>query len=308
MAKVNFENLPQDNGQGGGYSNSQVSFLNVADGEEVIVRIICDTTDDFDIHTVHNVEMAGYQYGRRMNCLRQPHEPMDMCPLCAAGKKIQQKMFIRLIQYVPDNTGRIIPQAKVWERSVNDRNFGARALKGYIDNYGPLSEMVCKIIRRGSGLNTEYQFIPNLNPQVYRPELYVKDTSLFGDYSPLGSAILNKTAEEYSIFLTTGQFPQTQNVQGDNVGSASSYAPVNNYQPANVTPRYTQPAATVPMNGAVTAGASDPNYNPSVTHYDPSTPSTPTAQPNAVAPRQNRPWENPTPAGNVGGFERPRRY
>lgn len=298
MAKVNFNNLAPESNSG---SNNQVTFLNLKDGEDVIVRVMIDSLDDIDIHTVHNVEMQGYQYGRRMNCLRTPQDPIEMCPLCQSGKQLQQKIFVRLIQYVPNSNGQVELHAKVWERSINDRNFGAHALKSYLDTYGPLSDMVCKIVRRGEKLNTEYQFIPNLPANIYRPDVYVKDTSIFGDYSPIGHAILDKTAEEYRIFLQTGSFPATSsnNVNASNQPPVSIPPSTGAYSntPSDITPRTYEPAVTpqvatqpTPFNTGVPA---NPNFIPGVAPNIPQA----TTNPGTM------PWSN-VPQG----VERPRRY
>ena len=298
MAKISFNDLSQDTSATSGTSNNQVSFFNLADGEEAIVRILIDSTDDFDIHTIHNVEMQGYQYGRKMNCLRNPLDPIEACPLCAAGKKLDQKLFIRIIQYTIDNqTNTLIPTAKIWERGVRDRKFGTQALKSYLDTYGPLSDIICKITRTGTGLNTEYTPIFGLNimpntKERYKDEFYIKDTTIFGDYSPLGGAILNKTANEYAQFLLTGSFPQTNNQQNIPQPQVTprtyEQTPVNNVPPMNTAPTYPQEAPAA--NYAYTSPQQA--YN------------TPT-QENV---RPTMPWETPNNVPNAGGFERPRRY
>ena len=314
MAKVSYDvamtyNDTNDSGEG----RSRVKFFNIKNGEEAVVRILCDSTADFDIHTVHNVVTPQAQYGKRMNCLRSPEEPIDKCPLCAANKPLTQKMYVKIIHYTMGQNGTIVPVAKVWERSVQDRNFGARALAKNIENYGPLSDIICKIIRSGDKLNTEYQFIPNLNPQVYPPNIYVKDTSLFEGFSPLGSMITDKTAEEYNVFLTTGQFPAR--AKTDNNSQATprtytpSYEPPVNVPPTNGQPTYTVPAqnATVPayQQHPVDSGAPQygtPPFDPTQTVYN-NPVNNPQVAPTNTPPRN--PWDNPTPQT---GFERPRRY
>lgn len=324
MAKVNVETLSEEMlaGNRDSANGPQVSFFSLKDGEEAIVRILISNYNDFDIHTVHNVKMEGYQYGRRMNCLRQPNDPMEMCPLCAADQKLEQKMYIHMIQYTVEGD-KIVPHAKVWERSILDRGFGVNAFKTYLTNYGDLSEMICKITRTGSGLNTNYTFIPNLNPAVYRPDLYVKDTSAFENWSPIGIAILNKTAEEYNTFLATGSFPQTQsqNRNSTNIsqGTARTYVNTSNSSipqtsgQANVAPvgSTSVPDTYVPgvtVNPVVEAPA-QPTYTPPVMNPNPSIPNQPigevafgsTPSPNPV---NSMPWNNSAPSG----FDRPRRY
>lgn len=308
MAKVSFDSIPESSSNNGSGNNSRVTFFSLKNGESAIVRIMIDSVDDLDIRTVHNVEMPGYQYGRRMNCLRNPNEPMDLCPLCAAGKSIEQKLYIKMIQYNVDSNGTVTKEAKVWERGVFDRNFGARAIKSNIEAYGPLSQMICKIERRGEKLNTEYQFMPNLNPEVYRPDIFVKDASMFDGWDPLGVAILDKTAAEYQVFLATGQFPQTSQTPNNiptttpSVNTEVSSPAAPKFDPAAITPRGEAP---VTSNDGLTSNSSSRftslfNPQPAV--------STP---PNAGTNTGAMPWETKSMGWEGGAqpsMERPRRY
>lgn len=288
MAKVSYENFDasaESNAADVG-ATPRVSFFALKDGEEAVIRIMCDSTDDFDIRTVHNIVMDGFQYGRKMNCLRASiSDPVDSCPLCAAGNPVYQKIYIKLIQYTTNENGQVVATPKIWERGVADRGFGARALKAYMDNYGPLSDMVCKVIRKGQKLDTEYTFIPMLSPQVYRPDIYLKDETLFNNYSPLGFAILDKNADEYNEFLATGKFPERK-PRSESQTQNTPYSAGNTY--ADNSPRPT-------TNPGVTA-----NFNP-----EPVTTNA-TAAPafgNNPAP-SNMPWNNSAPSA----FDRPRRY
>ena len=328
MAKISLENLPDEavnSNRDSTGNNSQVSFFNLKDGEEATVRILIDTYEDFDIHAVHKVPMQGFQYGRAMNCLRGAYDPMEMCPLCAADKALDHRLYLHLIQYVVEGD-KIVGKAKVWERSVRDGKFGVNALKNYLNAYGPMSEMVCKIVRTGTGLNTEYTLMPALNPAVYRPDLYVKDTSAFNNWSPLGVAILNKTAEEYTTFLATGNFPQTQ--QNNNQATPRTYTPNTapaTGMPSTAAPQFVPGITTTPHYEPVTpqyTAPVTPNVTPATITEAPVTPTyQPTTAPQAFgAPEANpafggatprtMPWNN-VPNNNevtTGGFERPRRY
>lgn len=347
MAKVSFNSIPErDPNSGNGAGNAQVRFFNLKSGESAIVRIMVDTVDDLDIRTVHNVEMPGYQYGRRMNCLRSPQEPIELCPLCRANKKLEQKLYLKMIQYTVDPVNGVVnKEAKVWERSVWDKYFGAQVIKANLEAYGPLSEMICKIERRGERLNTEYQLMPNLNPAVYRPDIYVKDTSMFDGWDPLGIAILDKTAAEYDVFLTTGQFPQTAQTP-NNIPASPAQAAPQQFNAASATPRtpydsglttadgyahstYTAPQTTpayispeqpaapsfvpgVTPNPAVeipsTPNFTQPQFVPPATPQTPAATPATTFTPPANAPRM--PWEaQPLPnEGDAPVMARPQRH
>ena len=305
MGKISFTDLDAavaatSSGEG---SNSDIGFFTLKnDGDEAVVRFMCDSVDDFDIQMVHNITL-GNKY-RKVACLRDPREPIDNCPMCAAGTPLTTRFFIKLISYnkVADpQTGNvmIVPKAMVWERATSY----AKTLKSYLDNYGPLSDVICKIIRHGAAgdMKTTYEIVPNLSKQIYRDDIYVKDPSLFGTFETLGSIVMKKDYNEMTTFLTTGNFPEKPKENAAN----NTQAPA---QPAaQAAPNYTaapayMPTTSTPMSAAPAYVAPQPQVDP-MTHTAPA--ATPTFDPTRVTPR----------AGFGGseqsaqqGFERPRRY
>lgn len=204
MAKVQFNDYSMNDQQNYSSSQNQVSFFSLKnDRDEVIVRFIEDDVNDFEILTTHPVEING-KY-RSVNCVRDPHEPVDKCPLCNAGKEVRQRIFIKLIRYDVDATGSIVATPCVWERSMAY----AFKLKEYISNYGNLSDVICKVIRHGGkgDLKTSYEIIPNLNKNTFRDDLYPVDKTPFNGYSALGTIVLDKSAEDIATFVATGNFP-----------------------------------------------------------------------------------------------------
>ena len=202
MAQITFDqiNVGNDN-------QSNVGFFNLKnDGDEAIVRIMHDSTASFDLVTTHPIKL-GDKY-RRVSCIRDPREPLENCPMCKSGSKVQQRMYIHLIQYTKDDQGKIIPEAKIWERSASY----AVTIKNLIDEYGPLSDCIFKVRRNGKAgsMDTTYAILYG-NPQVYRNEMYPKDESLFEGFSVIGTMVLDKNFEELSEFLATGAFPQVNN-------------------------------------------------------------------------------------------------
>lgn len=302
MAKVNFNNLDDEALTGGNnQSGNDVGFFTLKnDNDEAVVRFMCDSTDEFEILTVHDVKL-GERY-RKVNCIRDPREPLDNCPLCKSGAKISNRFFIKLIQYdkfVDPNTGvqSIVPKAMIWERSTAY----AKTLKSYLDNYGPLSDVICKIIRHGRAgdMQTTYEIVPNLSKAVYKDEIYVKDPTLFGNFEAFGTIVMDRTYDEMNHFVLTGEFParQTQATQtSPQTAAPTSYAP-------EVTPRtYTAPAQeTYPQ---APPQYSQPQTQPPVTTAPPVVPQAApvTTPPQTSSTRQ--PWDT----GATTGFDRPRRY
>lgn len=308
MARVNFDtaiNTEATTSASGGDS-SQVGFLMLRnDGDEAIVRFMYDSVEEFDIHTVHTNIKVGERF-REVNCLREPTDPIDKCPFCQAQMPLQQKFVIKMTQYMIDNTtGQITPKPVVWERSLAY----ARTLKGYLDNYGPLTDVLCKIIRHGKAgdQRTTYEIIPNLNKQIYRDDLYPKVIDIFGDYNPLGRLIYDKNFSEMSTYLQTGNFPLNRNNNTVNEPSVSIPPMANNVTPRNYEP--TTPITNTPVyNGPQQGFNSTPTVTPALT----ANPTAPQQSAPAFnqAPRQTLPWETPNGTANAtGGFERPvRRY
>lgn len=274
MAKINFDQISTNNDNSS--SGFSVGFFNLKnDGDEAIVRIMHDNTASFELVTTHPVQI-GNKY-RRVNCIRDPREPMDNCPMCKSGAKVQQRFYIHLIQYVKDDSGNIVPQPKIWERSASY----AVTIKNLIDEYGPLSDCIFKIRRNGEAgsMNTTYSILYG-NPQIYRPELYPKDESAFENYSVVGSIVMDKSFEELSEFITTGEFPQ----KSDNSNTITG----------------------------VTSGNFPSSYNPSATQYNPNIPSTPTVNPNThfvnnPSVTNGYPVNNTPPNYNGGTTSNPQR-
>lgn len=244
MSKISFDQINTNDGG----NDFKVGFFGLKnDGDEAVVRIMHDSTDSFDIVTTHPVQI-GNKY-RRVNCIRDPRDPLDNCPLCKSGAKIQQRLYIHLIQYVKDDQGNIIPQGKVWERAASY----AVTLKNLIDEYGPLSNCIFKIRRNGEAgsMQTTYSIMFG-NPAVYRNDLYPRDDRIFEGYSVVGSAVMDKTFDEIAEFMATGEFPQVQKQQ----------TPVQQQVvPQNPTPTYYPPQQPAAPQNPVPYQPAPPQYS-----------------------------------------------
>lgn len=202
MAKISFDTYSENVSVGFDNQSSNVGYFNLKnDGDQAIVRFLHDSTDDFDIITTHPIEIDG-KY-RRVNCLRTPNDSMDKCPMCSSGQKIQNRIYIRLIHYVKDENGNVVPKPEIWERSMAY----AATLKNMIDEYGPLSDCIFKVKRRGAPrqMDTKYDIMFG-NPKVYPEELYPKCLDAFKGFEVLGRMCLNKSFDELSNFVKFGKF------------------------------------------------------------------------------------------------------
>ena len=286
-------NLSQITNQGAG-DRSQIGFFNLKnDKEEAVVRFMYDDAEELKVLTVHQVMFNG-KY-RKVNCLRESAgDPADVCPLCESGLAPQQRIFIRMLKYEKAADGSIVAVPCIWERSVSY----AYKLLGYIQNYGPLSDLICKIQRHGApgDMKTEYEIIPNLSKSIYPDTVYTKLTDAFKDYNPLGTVVFNKNAEEIKYFLSTGQWPNTQaTTNSTDNGEDAFNTPINT--PAGNTQYAAAPTNVVPpeVMNTVQAQPEIPAVQiPNTTQFAP-------AEGATKAPAQNFPWEQK-------GITRPVRY
>ena len=206
----------QSNNSGSGI---KVGYFNLKnDQDEAVVRFMHDSPEDFDLLVVHKTQDENGRF-KSVNCLRNPSDPIDMCPICADGGKTDYKIYIHMLEYVRQEDGSIKPLARVWERS----SAYAKKLANLMNEYGPLSDCLFKVKRNGAkgNLKTEYD-IMFASEKVYPSSVYVKDTSLLEGYQALGHAVLDKSYEE----LVSGS------------------APATNGEPTYQAPAYTAPAPT----------------------------------------------------------------
>ena len=165
----------------------QVRFFSLKnDKDQAIVRFMVDSEEDVEIVAGHRYNYNGRQ--RLINCLREPKEGSEKCPLCEAGEKVVYRAFIKLLEYTRDDNGNIVAIPKVWERPASYMN----TIINLLNEYGPLSDSVFKITRNGEtgSTSTTYDVVYGL-PTVYKPDIYVKEEGLFGNYEVIGNTVLN---------------------------------------------------------------------------------------------------------------------
>lgn len=264
--------------QGGPGSNAptgpRIPFFSLAnDGDKAIVRFLVNSEDDIEL--VHTHTYNSYGRSRKVECLREGNDPTENCPFCAANRPIQNKVYIKLVEYVPDEQGRIQPVAKIWERPVSY----ATELAGDLVEYGPLSNLLFVITRSGAAGSTNTKYPWRLaSADKYPAMQYPLPTeNLFEDYSVVGGPVASRDFQ--------GMLKLLENEGNNGAPAANNYSgPANAARPAARTysPSYAAPASTAPAV-SVTAAPSTGYVAPSAAA--PAAPrSTPATQPGAEAP------------------------
>lgn len=222
MAKFSYQDLDSMDSS---LQRQQVGFFGLKNNkDEAIVRFAFDSLGELEYATVHNVSVNG-KY-RKANCLREDlEEPTDRCPLCKAGIPLQQRVFVKLIQYDLENKdadGKPTYSAKVWERPAKQFS---KTLQSYMNNYGSLSDYVFKIVRNGAAGDTKttYDIMPCM-PQLYPTELYTKDFSAFDNYTVFGTIIINEDANGL-VNILNGTWQPKSNRSSNQAQTVQSITP-----------------------------------------------------------------------------------
>ena len=211
------------NGGSGNYPERKVGYLKGLlsnDKDSILVRFDYASQSDFQIVTVHPVKAtaaSGKTYTRYISCLRGPKEPISVCPFCSSTDEsissVKNKMFVKMIVYTVDNNGKTSAEAHCWDRPAKISEEIVRAYKDGIDDgfYAegtPIRDVVFQITRSGAkGSRDTVYHIKAKNPNVYRPEVYVKDFSAFEGFDAGHHSYSVKTAEDMSKYIETGDFP-----------------------------------------------------------------------------------------------------
>lgn len=247
MARVTYEDSEKYfSGSGGDW------FQLKNDGDVARVQFMLNDIDDIPIYSTHKVKLGDKE--RYVDCLRNPQDPIDMCPFCAAGLPAKAVRFIIMYQH---DDGKV----KIWERG---KQFISK-LQGLINRYHPLEEKVFEVERHGKAgdTSTKYEIYPldgvdpvNLD-EMEMPELE-------------GGLILQKTADEMEVYLDTGSFPDTADASNAPVrrrgAEVSRSAPASRRTPADTAPARRGARASAeaseqeaPRSRSTRRGSSDPS-------------------------------------------------
>lgn len=200
MAKFSVEQADNYGGQGGG------GFFSIKNDKEVAhVRFLFNGIDDVSGYSVHEVELDGKK--RYVSCLREYGDPVDACPFCREGRFTQVKYFVPL--YNMDTKS-----LQTWERG---KKFGSK-LTSMCSRYPNTVSHTFEIERNGKPNDTQTTY------EIY--ETGVTEGVTMDDFevpNPLGTIILDKTADEMETYLRTGDFEGgNAPARRDNVASQSN--------------------------------------------------------------------------------------
>ena len=178
-------------GQGG------AGFFKLAnDRDKATVRFLYRDIEDVEGTSVHRVEVGrdsnGKPIKRYVDCLRDYSQPVDDCPFCREGYKVEAKLFIPIFNETEN-------QMQIWDRGK--KMF--QKMSSLCSRYPNLVSHTFEIERNGKAgeQTTTYE--------IY--ETGQDDTQLddFEDIPGTGSLVLEKSADDMEYYIECHQFPPT---------------------------------------------------------------------------------------------------
>ena len=244
------------------------------DKASIPVRLCYTSPNEFDLATVHKVSIGEGKY-RNVSCIRRFNEPVDNCPLCKSGTYPSTKFYLKGITYITNEQGQLMVVPFVFERSK--KSGFADKVAALINEYREdLPTVVFKLTRYGKkgDTNTTYDLVP-ANPKIYTPEQYPMDFSVLEGIDVHKRSYMEKTFEELQEFVITGQFPQRQ-VENNNeiVTTPTPVAPTPTPTYNVPNPQYGAPQTTYaqPQGYVATPTPTPTPQAPSVPYPTPSVP------------------------------------
>ena len=171
-------------------------------GDYTFVRFFVRSLDDLDIETCHKVDL-GKVKGKSIACLRDKHDKTDTCPLCKAGVQLSRYVYIKFLEYVETDDGKIVAKPRCWERKAQGPNDFVQTLKTFVDECGDLTNVIFRITRLGEGLQTTYTVIPVMNQSKFSEDVYVKDFSAFEHFKPSPMMFVEANFNQLTDFVNS---------------------------------------------------------------------------------------------------------
>lgn len=184
MARFHADDADRYGGQGG------AGYFSLKNDKDVArVRFMYNGIDDVEGYAVHQVEIDGKK--RWVNCLREYNQPVDTCPFCRERMFTSAKLFIPLYNIDED-------KVQVWERG---KKFISK-ISSICARYPDVVSHVFEIERNGKKgeTTTTYEIY-----EVDKDDTTMEDLPEVSD--PLGTLILDKSADDMEFYLENEYFP-----------------------------------------------------------------------------------------------------
>lgn len=203
------------------YGGSNVYLVLADDGDHDEVTVLANTVDDIPIYAVHKLDFGNYSI--RVNCLRQPDEPVTVCPLCEKGDKPKISVILALMTSqgvrIFERGKKFIPKLQRWAKQ-----------------YPLLCKPVFDLVRIGKkgDQDTSYEFERiGANGKIADWRELATDEQV---QALLNEVIKDWSYEEIENYLKTGKDPFARQTVGNNGGFKARGSVVNQPVPKRQAP------------------------------------------------------------------------
>ena len=166
------------------------------DNDSARIRILYETLNDVEGHTVHQVDMPN-GFKKYVECLRPDKDaPFDTCPLCAAKNKAFMKMWIPIYNCDESEICMFERGKKFWTNTL---------YPSFVEHGTPFCSNIFTIIRHGKAgdmQNTTYELVHE----------GADDTTLddFDEIPAPPDTLIQATEEQMINYLETGSFDEDE--------------------------------------------------------------------------------------------------
>lgn len=198
MSRLTGENIEQfRSGNGGEFK--KIDYLSLKKDKEIAkIRLLYNGADDIEAYVVHRVKVRfnDREFDLPVNCLAE--NSIEDCPFCKAKLPKSARIYIPVFDE-KDGT------FKFWDRP----NSFYSQLSGVCSRNPNTVSQVFEIERNGEeGSNRPgYQFYPIGQPDGTTIDDILDDCDFEEMPDPVGTKILDKTADEMEYYITHGEFP-----------------------------------------------------------------------------------------------------
>ena len=191
MGRLTGDNIEQYNAGSGSSKNSYFSLKN--DKDVARVRFLYEGASDIEGFTVHRVRVGDRD--RYVNCIADDGE----CPFCRANLQKFVKIFVPLFN---EDAGQI----QTWERG--QKFYGQ--LSGLCSRFPNLVSRAFDIERNGKPKDTAttYTIFPVGDTDGTTIDDILEDCGMEKLVNPLGTIILDKSADDMEYYLAHEDFPE----------------------------------------------------------------------------------------------------
>jgi len=208
MARISYEQFIKEEQKQQLRGKAGMGYLAIQPGDSAIVRFNISDPADLDIRRRHSIKVGNRYVG--VGCNKTSFSDTTPCVLCEHELRPTYRVYIPVLQYTMEE-GKVVIKPAIWDQPASM----AQTIVTYLQDYGDLRNVIMKIVRQGTKVDTTYTILP-ANEKIYKPEIYKADFSKFDNYTLPGWMLRKLTDEQMLNYCLYGTFEA--DTADDNMG------------------------------------------------------------------------------------------